>query len=267
VVPRHPLIAAPAIFLVLFFITGNTIELPYHHSKANLAWNNDKQLYGELNAMELGKDTKLYASPPNHLILSFYTGLPFQNITPVRKSFLNSYKGDVVFVDSAYSRVDYAFSDDEPLLAPESIQKTVLARGQKLDLMAAEHWSHLLRTRDYRESIQKIVMGTETAALEEIPPAYECLLAADRKHARAYFLASTRELMTRGFELENWLDWRAVVSYRFVDPDSRRGRRSNFAERLRGAHAMLLVRSDKVIFLSRWHEPGIGKKVDFEILP
>jgi hypothetical protein len=261
IAPRRPVVVAPAIFLVLFFLTGNSVEFPFERSNANRTWSDDEQLYSQLKALKLDKDTRLYAAPPNHLILSFYTGLPFQSVAPIRKSYLNSYKGDVLFIDSAYSK------HDESGQAPADIQKAALQRGQQLDLAAAERWSLLLRTWDYRETIQEMVAGDRASALEEIPAGSEGILAAERKHARAYFLASTRELMTRGFDLTSWTDWRAVVVYRFVDPNSRRGQRSNYAERLRGANALLLMRADKVIYRSRWHDVESGTAVKFEIVP
>ena len=45
----------------------------------------------------------------------------------------------------------------------------------------------------------------------------------------------------RGFRVQNAQDWRAVFFYRFVSPLSRTGPNLNYADRLRGADADLLL--------------------------
>jgi hypothetical protein len=59
--------------------------------------------------------------------------------------------------------------------------------------------------------------------------------------------------VTRGFDLHNWADWRAILKYRFVDPAAHSGLRANYAERLRGADVTILPEADTAIYYSRWH--------------
>jgi hypothetical protein len=261
--PRFAILAAPALFLAFSLFTGSYPKFPLQNPDSNPAWANDEQLYSELSGIRIARGTKLYAAPPNHLILTFYTGLPFQSIAPIRKQFLDQYRGDVLFIDSAYSSVDGSPPPD-----PELIRKAALQSGQQLNEQSAERWSLLLFTRDYREMMRNTLAGGKSCALEKLPAFAQRILEERRK--RVYyraFLASSQELMTRGFNLYTWHDWRAVQVYRFVDPDSRRGIRSNFAQRLRGAHALLLVRADKVIYQSSWHPARAEGGAEFEIRP
>ena len=48
----------------------------------------------------LNAGTKLYSWPNQNLLLTYYMGLPVQSVAPVRKSFLDSYPGDIVFVET-----------------------------------------------------------------------------------------------------------------------------------------------------------------------
>jgi hypothetical protein len=82
------------------------------------------------------------------------------------------------------------------------------------------------------------------------------LLAAHRAKVASDFANFGYDLVTRGFNVRDWSDWVAVLKYRFVDPNARRGARANYAQRLRGADATILARSWPVaVYRSRWHPP------------
>jgi hypothetical protein len=75
------------------------------------------------------------------------------------------------------------------------------------------------------------------------------------------------ELVTRGFEVRDWSDWCAVLKYRFVDPETRRGVHANYVDRLRGADAMIIARTEPVvIYRSRWHPPDSTEPLTFRFL-
>src|SRR5207237_9475604 len=95
-----------------------------------------------------------------------------------------------------------------------------------------------------------------TGIMEQLPdkvPAFaEPLLLRYRALERETWRSFMRsQVMTRGFDGENWCDWRRVFFYRFVDPESRAGPGLNYAERLRGANALLLTDSAQAIYYSR----------------
>ena len=56
-------------------------------------------LVAMVNRWPLRPGTKLYATPNDHLVMTYYTGLPFQSIAAVRRSFLDSYPGDVIILE------------------------------------------------------------------------------------------------------------------------------------------------------------------------
>lgn len=70
----------------------------------------------------------------------------------------------------------------------------------------------------------------------------------------------------RGFRVQNAQDWRGVFFYRFVNPLSRTGRNLNYADRLRGADADLLVDARWAVFHSNITEARANRPIRFTLL-
>jgi hypothetical protein len=251
--PRSSIITAPAIAIALFFATGHKLDLrPQLHGGS---WDFYAAIFDRLNAMRLDGVSRLYAGPNDHLIYSFYSGLPVQNIFPVRKSFLDSYRGEIVYIDVAT-----AF--DGGALSPERVRQEAFRSGQTLTPEAAKRWSLLLRTRDYREEMGKALAPGRGTKLESLPPFAGNLL----KQEPDPFSEWARYPLFKGFEIRTWADWRTIFQYRFVDPAAHSGPLANYAERLRGSTAMILP-LDGVLYRSRWHPPGACDGVTFQFVP
>src|SRR5260370_40915476 len=97
---RFPMVAAPLIAFVLLGITGHDLRGEPSPDEEH-TWNNLTSLAAYLDRQEIRSTTKLYASPNEHLTLTFYTGRPFQSIAPVRTCFLDTYRCDIVYVEQA----------------------------------------------------------------------------------------------------------------------------------------------------------------------
>jgi hypothetical protein len=252
--PRHSLIVAPVVTFVLFFATGHTLNFNQRFSGGD--WRTDAVVFDHLGAMHLEKSTKLYAAPNDHLILTFYSGLPVQDITPVRKSYLDLYRGDIVYIDRS-------ISVDADLLTPESIQRAALRNGYTMAEQDARKWSVLLGTRDYREAALKTCSPGSVGRIEPSPAFGQQLLSAHHKKLLSVFSNPPLELVTRGFDMRSWTDWRVLLKYRFIDPKAHSGSRANYAERLRGSDAIILARADTAIYRSRWHPANICDPIAF----
>jgi hypothetical protein len=220
-------------------------------------WSDLDGIARTLQAMNLQKDTRLYASPNDHLILTFYTGLPIQSIAPVRKSFLDEYHGDVVYIQRG------AFDPDPDTLVPRDLRSLAFRHGTNLSRPGSETLSTLLRTRDYRQRILEDVTGLG-ASIEEAPlfarDAFFHYEEQSRSRAAAF---APFDLMTRGFSVATLADWSEIFVYRFVNPNSRRGPNLNYAARLRGSKAYVLASSGTVIFRSAARMPRDGTGIDF----
>jgi hypothetical protein len=258
--PRATLVLTPVACLLLLVPAGpNRPDVDTRRD-----WQNLEQVVTELMSEPLRNGTKLYGIPNDHLVLAFYTGLPFQSIAPVRKRFLDQYPGDVIFVDTM---APPEFQVDRRPLSPGLIQESALQLGYTLDADGSRRWSDLLLTRDYRQRTERDVTGVEPR-MEELPPFAVPFLTARREFER-YQIRTAAQLhpITRGYDVADWPDWMKVIFYRFVDANSRRSTKSNYAERLRGSRATLLTASGRVIYRAPWKAAGAGEGVHYTIVP
>jgi hypothetical protein len=74
------------------------------------------------------------------------------------------------------------------------------------------------------------------------------------------------DLIARGFAISSWTDWRDVLKYRFIGPEARSGVHSNYADRLRGADAVILPKANTAAYLSRWHPADANKGIEFRFV-
>jgi hypothetical protein len=256
-VPRHSVVLAPVVLFVIFLATGH--RLNFHETFSPSDWRKDAIVLDQLGTMSLDRTTKLYAAPSDHLILSFYSGLPIQDITPVRKSYLDSYRGDIVYIDRSVVI-------DTGLLKAENIQAAASRNGTRLSPEAAEARSMLLRTWDYREAMLKSISRGTPQEIESVLPFEWPLLTAHHRELSFRFTNSPLELVTRGFDINSWSDWRSVMRYRFVGPATHSGIHANYAVRLRGADAVILTQADTALYLSRWHPTDTNDGIDFRFV-
>jgi hypothetical protein len=230
-------------------------------SHRGTSWPDLGQMANTLTAMNLQADTRIYASPNDQLVLSFYTGLPIQSIAPVRKSFLDRYPGDIVIVQRGI------FDPYVEALTPEQLETEAFRTGKHLSGRDAESLSALLRTHDYRQTIIRNVTGMPDS-VEEVPSFARAAFFQFREENRASISrpAWSLDLMTRGYDVATFSDWGDVFFYRFVNPYSRLGSRRNYAGRLRGAKAFVLAQSGTVIYRSPGSIPRDGMGIDFSVV-
>jgi hypothetical protein len=245
---RYPVLAACIIVMILFLCTGHSLTF---EPQFGPTWHEDSLVLNYIDSLHLNSDSKLYASPNNHLIFTFYSGLPVQSIAPIRKSFLDSYHGDIVFIDEALAL-------GGKTLTPGLVQHLANESGESLSAEGAEHWCLLLATRLYREAMLQAIGAGQPGQLETLP-AFGRKLLKEQEHIS---LSPWDALVTRGFDIRTWADWRSVFFYRFADPYGHRGPLANFTDRLRGAEGLVLSQR-AIVYYSKWHPPGTGGGLRF----
>jgi len=256
--PRFSGVVATAIMLLLFYATGHNLEFPRLDSCGT--WEQQTAVFSYLDRMRLDGASRIYAAPNSHLVLSFYSGLPIQCISPVRKSFLDSYRGDIVYIDSPAS-------DRTGLLLPDRLRLEALRNGEDVSSAEAERWSVLLESRNYRTAMAKTLADGRAEPLETVPEFAREVMAHNDRLLRSALRSTDMELFTRGFDIQTWSDWRAVFEYKYVDALARSGCAANYAERLRGSRAVLLLRGGSAVYRSRWCPSGPREPVRFEFEP
>lgn len=234
--------------LMVFLLWSNGASLKFGPVSSDQHWATNEAIFRQIEAMRLKSDAKLFAAPNDDLIFTFYSGLPVQDITPVRKSFLNSYRGDIVYIEpriSVYTGV----------LTPERVRDAALRSGLALSPAEAEQWSTLLSTRDTRVDMLRMLAPDMEPKLEALPSFARQLLELQRSRVSSLFSTFDYAFLIRGFQIRTWSDWRTVIRYRFVDPLAHWGVHANYVERFRGAEVTILPEIDTVMYRSKWHPP------------
>ena len=241
---RASIIFGSVLMLAILVSTGHSIGL---RTRNDTSWAKYRAVFQDIDRRGLGPESRIYAFPNAHLVLTFYSGLPIQDITPVRKCFLDNYRGEILLIDSTVA----TYSD---ILSPEQIRDTARQHGVHLSSFMAEQWSALLASESYRERMTEIIAPGEQSRLDRLPPFALDVLSAHGAEIERYFNQFEYELITRGFNIRDWSEWVTVCKYRFVHPEHRSGALANYAERLQGSEAVILPLEDPVaIYSSRFH--------------
>ena len=160
----------------------------------------------------------------------------------MRKSFLDSHDGDVVFIEVLEFTSHWT---------AERVQELAEAAGKTLSDSEARSLALDLRTRSVREDLAE--RGAEMERpLEELPSFVPPEIDRKRAEREADRNKWWEDILTfKGFHIRNGTDAWRVYFYRFVDPDSRGGSSANFAERIRTARAVVLPEGSCVVFHSQ----------------
>ena len=225
-------------------------------SQPGSGWAMD-QVASQLRQMDLRPGTKLYATANHQLVLAFYTGMPFQSIAPIRKSFLDTYPGNIVIVDTW----EYRWPDDS--LTPDQLQRAAERNGAALSRPDAEEMVQRFHARESEELIIRYIAEAAPMDGVEIPSFLEPAWRKFEAQLRRPFSPWDSGVMTSGYRVASWSDFMDVFYYRFVDPDSRRGSRRNYMGRLRGATAYILMPSRGVIYSSPGRRRDESRGLDF----
>jgi hypothetical protein len=165
--------------------------------------------------------------------MTFYTGIPVGNVAAVRKSFLDTYPGEVVILEAGpfYNWLTW----DE--IRTEAAKVGLTYTDEQMWQVESR-----LTTRLVRESLVGKVAEI-WPPLEPPPPFAAALLERQRQATRrgvAEWIANDGNPMLWGYSIERYADWWPIFFYRFVDPQRRSGERLNYANRVREAHATVL---------------------------
>jgi hypothetical protein len=155
------------------------------------------------------------------------------------------------------------------MLVPERIQQAARHSRFPLTFSAAENWSMLLRTRDYRVRMLSAIGASSPPQIESVPSFAQTLVADHNRRVSSVFSAFGLEVLTRGFIIRDWSEWRNVLRFRFVNPTAHMGVHANYANRLCGAEATILAqpKSDTVIYRAKWHPSCVQNGIAYRFVP
>jgi hypothetical protein len=242
--PHRSTWLAPAL-AVLYLATGGLLQ---YQTRPPFAFEKIGWTFEVLNGLHLQPDARVYASPSSNNVLMFYAGKPIQSLAPVRRSFLESYPGEVVYVEQ---QLNWEFAGP----TSSTIRRAAKDLGAMPSDAEVESLRRQLSTRFARERTRSRV----AAVVPELEPLSPLAAATMRRtRDRAQRMVEGEEQLwrewdfpfARGFSVRTGADWWQVFFYRLVDPVARGGAGLNAARRLKAGSAHFLPAANRVFFYS-----------------
>jgi hypothetical protein len=220
------------IFLVVaaFTATGQVNIVQYWHSKPT--HDPHLSLIDIMQKWDFHPKTRIYSTPNDHLIFTYYSGLPVQSIAPVRKSFLDSTESDILIIDT--------FSGGLPL----PIDAT-LVEAERMGIALSETETEKLLNR---LNIALVREELEGKVAKLWPPQRELSLL-ERQIASQQVLYRILHLqeqalieapILRGYDAWNQRDWWYIFLHRFSDVAAHWRENRNYLDRIRSSTALIL---------------------------
>jgi hypothetical protein len=235
-----------ALFLLLLLGTLHLVP-DFRKETSDVQWRELDLCLNHLDNMHLKPGTRIYATPNDHLILTYYTGIPVQSVAPIRKEFLDTYPNEIVFI----ARTGEIEDTDDPLqeIAIRMAAPWIGLKAPNKTLLLPDLWS----TNDLRVKLSKRVRVVNPPPVR-IPLSAIPLLQQRQsllKQREDQLEAFSRDMVTtRGYTIRTWTEWWPVFFYRFVHPELRINEKANYAERMRRSEATLISGTDWIIYKS-----------------
>ena len=141
--PRFSVVVAPLVVVAFLGGRGAATSAVSHPS----APTGVEAFIAVASRWTLEAGTKIYAWPDENLLLTYVSGLPVQSVAPVRKTFLDQYPGDVIFVETG---TPYA----EP---PTEVETIAGQHGVALNAEEAKRVALRIQRHGARQYLQGLV--------------------------------------------------------------------------------------------------------------
>jgi hypothetical protein len=189
-------------------------------------------LIAVLRDIEFRPGTRVYASPNDHLPLTYYTGMPIQSVAPVRKTFLNEYPDDVVVIQT--------IGRNGPMVPEEEAIELGRRRGAAIAVENAGQWIDAMNIWDTAEALRPHVATVYPKGVNE-PQFMQDLIQAQKLYTHRGLLRHQQQIpILQGQLMTSWSEWWTVFFYRFVDIEEHTGSNLNFGDRMRNGTATVL---------------------------
>jgi hypothetical protein len=180
-----------------------------------------------IRSRDLSRGGRIFATPNEHLILTYYSGRPVQSIAPVRKEWLDRFPGDLLIVEGPVY--------DWPRMT--EVQDAARRVGVELSPAEAQDWAYRIPARV--TALALLGSGTQVVPPPPAPNAFDFALVdtvkTDTRQKMTGFVAGTP--LGRFAKPANWGEWRRAFFYWFSDSQARGGAGLNYAACRRSALA------------------------------
>jgi len=250
ITPRFAVLISPLIVIAVLGIRGSTAVKPLRWDTSGL-----ETVLDAASHWTLAPGTKLYSWPNQNLELTYYSGLPVQSIAPVRKAFLDSYPGDMIFLEIGTPYADVPVSE-----------VLTMARQQGAELSVKGARESVLRVQ--RHGARQYLQGQVADIFpppEPLQPLDLAVLARSRELSRQLGEEGARQyplLRTHVPTLMLSSLWLPVF-YEFVDPAKRLGDHLNYRDRIRDATAIILPNGSMVFDARRRRDVPLVDRAEY----
>jgi hypothetical protein len=195
------------------------------------------QFIGMVRDWRIGQGGRIFATPNEHLMLTYYSGRPIQSIAPIRQEWLDDFDHDLIILES---------SAYDPI-SPAQVQETVRRQGGVLT--QAEAASRGREAVVFATVRDLEAAGVSVAPLPRPPDALDDalvnLVRQSTRRAVSAFLNGTP--LSKDVTLATWGDFRNTFFYWFSDPQRRTGTGLNYRACRAAASATVLPNGDTVL--------------------
>jgi hypothetical protein len=183
-----------------------------------------------VRSWRLGAGARVYALPNSHLLLTYYTGVPVQSVSAVRRAWLDGFDRDLVIVDDPWYET---LSADEVALIGRRYGRALTPRDADA------------RSEELRWLLPALELDGVAAEVSPRPRVLDdfdrALVDAVRAKTRLQMDNLARGTpLVRAATLSNWREFWQFFFYWFAHPESRLGEQLNYHARLRRARAHVL---------------------------
>jgi hypothetical protein len=189
-------------------------------------------------------NNRIYATPSEHLVWTYYTGVPVQSIAPIRKSFLDSYTGRIVYLETYPNLVIPEIKSIAT--AAEAAQVTL--SETELEALSAKIVRHLAQRHLFERGLSQSPEEQE-ALPAYLSPLVEAMYDATIELNNSSVRRIKKLIVFRELPFDTISDLWISFFYRFVDPASRIGSKSNIRQVQAASTISLYPMSRTIIFL------------------
>ncbi len=210
----------------ILVLSGQLPPAPAQRSQAEFG-----ELLGLVRGWTLGPGGRIFGSPSDHLVWTYYSGRPVQSIAPVRREWLGAFASDLVIIESGTYHIP----------APAEVQAVARPHGVVLTVAEAA-----ARARDATRLATALDLQADGASV--VPPprvpdpldrALVDLVHRSTRVAVQGFLGGTP--IGRDETISNWQDFRTSFYYWFSNPAGRSGAALNYRSCRAEARAHILA--------------------------
>jgi hypothetical protein len=244
--PRTSFVTASALALASV-VVSYSVWPPANDTAIALQHTNIEQAVSYIASVSARPMTRVYANPNDHLLLTYYSGLPVQSIAAVKEEFLNGYEGDIVLL----LKHESFYRPGDPI-DPVRLRRAAAEHGVALTERDSRILSFDLTTLSQRAEEQRrcaAVMPPVQPPPAFATPAYNAWRRMREERQREYASRWVRHPLFRGYDIRSVTDWWTVFFFRFANAEKEL-RMPNYAARLRSAVATPLPDSSWMAYYS-----------------